>query len=92
VIDGDTIDVVINGAEYRVRYIGIDTPENTTSNEYYGPQATAKNKALVEGKLVILVKDVSETDRYSRLLRYVIVDGLFVNYELVRQGFANAAT
>jgi micrococcal nuclease len=84
VIDGDT--VVIQGGD-RVRYIGIDTPE---IGEHYYAEATAKNKELVNGKEVRLVKDVSETDQYGRLLRYIYVGDLFVNAELVRLGFARA--
>jgi micrococcal nuclease len=90
IIDGDTVDVEIDGAIYPVRYIGIDTPEISTKSEYYGEQAKAYNSLLVLNKKVILLKDNSETDRYSRLLRYVIVDGLFVNYELVRKGYAES--
>ena len=92
VVDGDTIDVEINGQIYRVRYIGMDTPEPTNQIDLFGVEATAKNSELVEGKMVTLVKDVSETDRYSRLLRYVFVGDLFVNYELVRQGYATVTT
>ncbi|WP_299030169.1 thermonuclease family protein [uncultured Thermanaerothrix sp.] len=89
VIDGDTIEVEINGTPYKVRYIGIDTPESTTRVEYFGKEAAARNQALVDGQQVILIKDVSETDRYNRLLRYVLVGEVFVNYELVRGGYAN---
>jgi len=94
VVDGDTIKVLLDGdgQTYSVRYIGMDTPENTSQIEYFGPEATAKNSELVYGKTVTLIKDVSETDRYGRLLRYVIADGLFVNYELVAQGYANTAS
>lgn len=88
VVDGDTINVQIGDKIYPVRYIGIDAPENTSQKDYYGPQATARNRQLVEGQKVILIKDVSETDRYDRLLRYVIVGNVFVNYELVRGGYA----
>ena len=94
VIDGDTIEAFVNGQTVTIRYIGIDTPETVHPGEevqYFGPEAAEKNKQLVEGKNVILVKDVSETDQYSRLLRYVLVGdlyGQFVNYELVRQGYA----
>jgi len=87
VIDGDTI-VIAGGAH--VRYIGMDTPEIYPEVEFYGPEAKAKNIELVEGKVVTLVKDVSETDKYGRLLRYVYVDGLFANGELVRLGYARA--
>ena len=87
VIDGDTI--VIEGS-YRVRYIGIDTPEIHPEAEPFGIEAWQANRSLVEGKEVRLEKDVSETDKYDRLLRYVYVDGVFVNAELVRQGLAQA--
>ena len=87
VIDGDTIEIE-GGA--RVRYIGIDAPEVYPQTEYYGTEAWAKNRELVEGKTVTLEKDVTEADVYGRLLRYVYVDGVFVNGELVRLGYARA--
>jgi len=95
VIDGDTIEVAINGKNYRVRYIGIDTPESVHPNrpvEPFSKEAAAKNKELVGTKEVYLIRDVSQTDKYGRLLRYVIADGIFVNYELVKQGYAYAVT
>lgn len=82
VIDGDTI--VIQGGE-RVRYIGIDAPEH---DEPLGPAATQLNREMVEGRWVRLERDVSDRDRYGRLLRYVYVDGTMVEGELVRQGLA----
>ncbi len=90
VVDGDTIKVLIEGKVYSVRYIGMDTPEDTTTREFFGPEATTKNAEIVFGKEVVLIKDVSETDRYGRLVRYVLVGNLFVNLELVKLGFANA--
>lgn len=84
VIDGDTIELQ-NGR--RVRYLGIDTPE---SGEYYGAEATTRNKELVEGKVVELQRGERDEDEYGRLLRYVYVDGVFVNAELVAQGYAKA--
>jgi len=93
VVDGDTVDVNIAGNIYRVRYIGIDTPETVDPNqtvEPFGPEASAKNKELVNGKVVRLEKGISETDKYGRLLRYVYVGDLFVNAELVRLGYARA--
>jgi endonuclease YncB( thermonuclease family) len=90
IIDGDTIDVMMNGEIFRVRYIGMDTPERGMP---FFAEATEANRQLVEGQTVILVRDVSETDRYGRLLRYVyLTSGLFVNAELVRLGFAQIAT
>jgi endonuclease YncB( thermonuclease family) len=87
VIDGDTIDVSISGSAYRVRYVGINTPER---DEVCFQEASDANTALVLGQTVTLARDVSETDRYGRLLRYVYANGLNVNAELVRTGFAEA--
>lgn len=90
VTDGDTIKVKLSdGREDKVRYIGINTPE---MDQPFGEEARSANQALVAGREVRLVRDVRERDRYSRLLRYVYVDGLFVNAELVRMGYAQAAT
>lgn len=89
IIDGDTIDVAIGNQTYRVRYIGIDTPEK---DDAYFWQAAGENQNLVYGKQITLIKDVSETDKYDRLLRYIFVGDTFVNYELIRKGFALAST
>lgn len=90
IIDGDTIEVDINGQSYRVRYIGMDTPER---GRPYFDEATEANRALVAGQTVYLVKDVSDTDRYGRLLRYVyLADGTFVNAQLVEDGYAQVAS
>lgn len=100
VIDGDTIE--IEGGR-KIRYIGMDTPEIHHPKkpvQCYGKIAAEKNKELVEGKEVRLEKDVSETDRYGRLLRFVYIDQqvasgsstLFINDYLVRQGYAHVAT
>lgn len=97
VIDGDTIRVrLADGREDTVRYIGIDTPETVdprTTVECFGEAASAKNAGLVAGRAVELEKDVSERDKYDRLLRYVWVagdDGIMrhTNEELVKWGFA----
>lgn len=86
VIDGDTVEL---SDGRRVRYIGMDTPE---TGDCYAWEATQKNRELVLNKWVRLVKDVSEADRYGRLLRYVYVGEAFVNAELVREGYAFAYT
>ena len=65
VVDGDTI--TIEGG-YRVRYIGIDTPEIYPEVEAFGIKAWQANCRLVEGKEVRLERDISETDKYGRLL------------------------
>lgn len=87
IVDGDTIDVSMNGSTYRVRYIGMDTPE---TNQACGSEATQANAALVGGQTVRMVRDVSETDRYGRLLRYVYIGDTFVNGALVAGGWAVA--
>ena len=92
VIDGDTIKLE-NGEV--VRYIGIDTPETVHPSkpvQCFGKESSDKNKELVEGKLVKLEKDITDRDKYGRLLRYVWVGDLFVNDYLVRQGYAYAYT
>ena len=83
-MDGDTI--VIAGGE-KVRYIGVDAPEMGMP---FFVEATRENQKLVEGKEVRLEKDVSEKDKYGRLLRYVYVRRKMVNQELVRKGWARA--
>src|SRR4051812_16071405 len=97
VTDGDTIRVDIEGTEYRLRYIGIDAPETVAPDrpvEPGGPEASARNKELVSGKTVYLEKDVSETDRFGRLLRYVWINTdagwVLVNRQLVLEGLAYA--
>lgn len=93
VIDGDTIE--IEGSQ-KVRYIGIDTPETVHPSkpvQCFGKEASNKNKELVQGKKVRLEKDVSETDKYGRLLRYVYLeDGTFINQVLVEEGYARIST
>ncbi len=88
VIDGDTIELL---SGERVRYIGIDTPEMRPV-EAWAEAATAANRELVEQEMVRLEPDVQERDRYGRLLAYVYVDGLFINEELVRRGYARVST
>jgi micrococcal nuclease len=95
VIDGDTILVSLDGREERVRYIGVDTPETVAPDrpvECFGAEASEANRKLVAGKVVELERDVSERDQFGRLLRYVYVDGVFVNEELLRRGYATAVT
>ena len=97
VVDGDTIRVRIDGADERVRYIGVDTPESVrpdTPVQCYADAARTFNARLVAGRRVRLVTDVEPRDRYGRLLAYVYrePDGLLVNAELVRRGYARTLT
>jgi micrococcal nuclease len=88
VTDGDTIRVLMpDGTNEPVRLIGIDAPED---GSLLDQEATSFMEELVLGKTVRIVTDVSDRDRFGRLLRYVYVDELFVNEEMVRAGLAIA--
>jgi micrococcal nuclease len=96
-VDGDTIVVRVDGRTERVRYIGMDTPESVkpgTPVQCFAKAASAENQQLVAGERVKLVSDAEARDRYGRLLAYVYRerDGLFVNAELVRRGYARVLT
>lgn len=94
VVDGDTIDVEINGEVKRLRLIGINTPETVdprTKVECFGKEASSKAKELLEGGFVSLESDESqgERDKYGRLLRYIFLpDGTNYNQFMISQGYA----
>jgi micrococcal nuclease len=88
IVDGDTIEVDIDGQTFPVQYLGVDAPEQ---DEPLFRQARTFNSNLVMGKTVRLVRDVSNVDLYDRLLRYVMVEGIFANYELILKGYARAS-
>ena len=97
VVDGDTIEVEIDGETEDVRYIGVDTPESVKPGEpvqCYGLEASHLNERLVGGERVRLTFDAEQRDVYGRLLAYVRVTGggPFVNAELVRRGYARTLT
>jgi endonuclease YncB( thermonuclease family) len=98
VVDGDTIDVTIDGRSERVRLIGIDTPETKKANvpvQCYGPEATTFTESLLPADTDLhLERDVVARDDYGRMLAYVYVasDGSFVNLKIIRQGFARPLT
>jgi micrococcal nuclease len=90
-IDGDTIEVRLDGRREDVRYIGVDTPETVkpgTPVQCFGPRAHRFNAHLVEGRRVRLEFGVERRDVYGRLLAYVHLGRRFVNAELVRRGLA----
>lgn len=108
VIDGDTIQVNINGDLKNVRLIGVNTPETKHPKkeiEYYGEEASNFTTKELTGKTVFLQKDVSEVDKYNRLLRFVwlakpinniptkedIENNMF-NAILLKNGYANVST
>jgi len=100
VIDGDTIEVEVAGKDFKVRFVGMDTPETVDPRRpvgCFGKEASNETKSLLNGKTVVLQRDITETDKYGRLLRYIylpLADGkyLFVNDFLVREGFAKVYT
>ncbi|MEM8745518.1 MAG: thermonuclease family protein [Actinomycetota bacterium] len=98
IIDGDTIDVILDSGEERVRLIGIDTPEEGRDGEpaeCFADKATAFTASLLPiGTAVRLERDVVGRDDFGRLLAYVYRadDGLFVNEAILRNGFGQPLT
>ena len=98
IVDGDTIDVNINGAIERVRLIGIDTPEVVDPRkpvQCFGIEASNKAKEVLTGQSVVLENDPSQgdKDKYSRLLRYIFLkDGTNFNKLMIEQGYAHEYT
>lgn len=96
VVDGDTIVVDMDGKEEKIRLIGVDTPETVHPSkpvEYFGKEASAFTKQMVEGKQVRLEFDWQKGDKYDRLLAYVFLeDGTFLNAEIIKQGYGFAYT
>lgn len=107
VIDGDTLHVTVNKKKYKLRMVGVDTPETVHPKkpvEFYGKEASNYTKAQLTNKKVYLQKDVTDTDKYGRLLRYVwlskpsnnptkqeVMTKMF-NAQLVKNGYANVYT
>jgi micrococcal nuclease len=96
VIDGDTIELIMDGSKAKVRLIGVDTPETVHPSkpvEYFGKEASAFTKHMLEGQQVYLEFDQDRVDRYNRVLAYVYrIDGYFVNLELIKEGYGHAYT
>lgn len=98
VVDGDTIDVDIDGKTERIRLIGIDTPETVDPRkdvECFGKEASNKAKEILDNKKVYLESDDSQSDRdkYDRLLRYVFLeDGTHFNKMMIEEGYAQEYT
>ena len=97
IIDGDTIKINYQGKQTTVHLIGVDTPETVHPQkpvEAFGKEATYFLKNLLLKESVYLRFDVQRTDKYGRTLAYLYraPDGLFVNLEIVRQGYGKAYT
>lgn len=95
VVDGDTIVVELDGRLEHVRYIGVDAPESggPGGHEPFGDEAAARNAQLLSGGRVCLERDITDRDRYGRLLRYAwLPDGRLVEEQLLRDGLAVVVT
>lgn len=99
VVDGDTIVVQVKSQQTTIRLIGVDTPETVHPSkpvEHYGKEASQFTANLLKGERVYVVTDPSQgtTDKYGRTLAYIyrVPDGLFVNAEIIRQGYGHAYT
>ncbi len=93
VIDGDTIEISIRGKTENVRLLAIDTPETVDPRkpvQCFGREASNKMKSFVDGKYIKLIDDRTQgnRDKYRRLLRYVYDGKIFINREMVAQGYA----
>lgn len=91
VVDGDTIEVDLDGREEDVRLIGVDTPETVKPGEpveCFGPQASAFTKQALEGETIDVQFDRELRDVYDRLLAYAFLDERFINGELISGGYA----
>ncbi len=97
VIDGDTVEIQNDsGSSKKLRYIGINAPETVDPRrdvQCFGKEASARNRELVINQEIYLEKDISEVDKYGRLLRYVYLQagGQSINEQLVREGYAFAS-
>ncbi|HEX5913112.1 MAG TPA: thermonuclease family protein [Rubrobacter sp.] len=95
VIDGDTVEAVLDDQILDVRLIGIDTPETVHPSEpvgCYGPAASSFTTRMLEGQVVELEFDVERVDRYGRTLAYVWLDEQLFNETLLSRGFAQVST
>lgn len=96
-VDGDTIKVLLEGKEYTVRMLAIDTPESvhpTKGEEYYGKEASdyTCNKVKNAKKLELEYDENSDKfDKYDRLLAWVITDDILLQKDLVANGYAKVA-
>lgn len=93
VIDGDTIEVLLDGKKAKVRIIGINTPETVDPRRpvgCFGKEASKFAKQILTGQVIILESDPTQSnvDRYGRLLRYVFVNGLDFGKKMISDGYA----
>ena len=100
VVDGDTITIKMDGADTKVRMIGIDTPESVApetsgkSNSDEGKQASDYLKKLIDQKNIYLEFDIGRTDQYGRILAYVYLSDKtsMVQEIMLSEGYAVVMT
>lgn len=95
VVDGDTLEILLNGKKEKLRLIGVDTPEMKKPNTpimFYGEEASQYTKKRLDKKTIELEWDINRKDQYDRLLAYVWIDGELFNRTLVSEGYARIAT
>jgi micrococcal nuclease len=94
VVDGDTMDILINNKKETVRLLLVDTPETvhpTKPVEPFGPEASKFAKETLTGKDIKIEMDVSDRDKYGRLLAYLYIDNKMFNEMLLEKGLARVA-
>ncbi len=92
VIDSGTIEVATGNETWKVKYIGLYPPRTTIPIDWQAAPALGFNQMLVEGKNIILVQDATDVDADGYRPRYIVTESAFVNYEVVRLGFASVVT
>ncbi|MGG1514760.1 thermonuclease family protein [Paenibacillus oryzisoli] len=95
VVDGDTLEVTLNGKKEKIRLIGVDTPETKKANTpvmFYGKEASDFTTKRLEKQSVELEYDVDKKDQYDRVLAYVWIGDELFNRTLVQEGYARMAT
>lgn len=94
VIDGDTIEIDLDGNKEKIRLLGINTPETVDPRrpvQCFGKEASQRMKSLAEGESVYIEYDDTQTvrDVYDRLLAYVYLqDGQMLNRKMIAEGYA----
>jgi micrococcal nuclease len=90
VVSGQSLEVVGTAEQpnliSRVRLLGIDTPD--LQQRPWGHEAKQRLEALIEGKPVTLEFDMQAKDKFGRTLAYVWKDGVLLNEQLVKEGYA----
>lgn len=99
VVDGDTLEVLLDNKKQKIRVIGIDTPEVVDPRrpvQCFGKEASNYAKELLNGQTVYLEADNTQGDRdnYKRLLRYVWIDNGQVDFgkQMIGKGYAHEYT